>query len=73
MLPVAFLVTSAKGNERQALLKMLEKNVTYIADRGYVSVKIYHQLVLAEAYFISHYISLTYLCIVDVLYLLSDY
>jgi transposase len=52
MLPVAFLVTSAKGNERQALLKMLEKGVTYIADRGYMSVKIYRQIVSAEANFI---------------------
>jgi len=52
MLPVAFLVSSAKGSERQALLKMLEKGVTYIADRGYMSVKIYPQIVLAGAYFI---------------------
>lgn len=52
MLPVAFLVSSAKGNERQALLKMLEKGVTYIADRGYMSFKIYQQVVLADAYFI---------------------
>jgi len=47
VLPVAFLISPAKGNERQALLKMLEKGVTYIADRGYMSVKIDHQLVLA--------------------------
>lgn len=52
MLPVEFLVSSAKGSERQALLKMLKKGVTYIADRGYMSVKIYHQIVLAEANFI---------------------
>jgi hypothetical protein len=37
MLVVQFLVDTGKSNEKKALLHMLEAEVTYIADRGYLS------------------------------------
>lgn len=52
MIPTEFLVGSGKSSERDFLLKVLEKGVTYIADRGYASFEIVAKLLKAEAYFI---------------------
>ena len=52
MLPVEFLVTAANFSERNALLKLLTAGVTYIADRGYMSFKVCHELVQAKAHFV---------------------
>jgi len=38
MIPVQFISTDANGCEKKALMEMLEAGVTYIADRGYVSL-----------------------------------
>ena len=47
-----FLVTAANFNEREALIKMLVAGVTYIGDRGYMSFKIVHEIVQAQAHFV---------------------
>lgn len=52
MLPVEFLVTAANFSEREALLKMLKAGVTYIADRGYMSFNVCHEIVQANAHFV---------------------
>jgi hypothetical protein len=52
MLPVEFLVTAANFNEREALMKMLVAGVTYIGDRGYMSFKVVHEIVQAQAHFV---------------------
>lgn len=52
MIPVQFISTDANGNEKAALLAMLEAGVTYIADRGYVSFKVFRQITRRQAFFI---------------------
>jgi hypothetical protein len=52
MLPVEFLITAANFRERQALVKMLKAGITYIADRGYMSFRICHEVSNARAYFV---------------------
>lgn len=52
MIPVHFLVDTGKSNEKKALLKMLEANVTYIADRGYYSFSLLATIVAAQAFFV---------------------
>ena len=52
MLPAHFLVDSGKSNEKKALLQMLEADVTYIADRGYLSFPLLAAIVVAKAFFI---------------------
>ena len=52
MIPTHFLVGTGKSNEKKALLEMLEKGVTYIADRGYVSFPLLAAIVTAQAFFI---------------------
>lgn len=49
MLPVEFLVTAANFSERKALASMLKAGVTYIADRGYMSFWLCHEIVSARA------------------------
>jgi hypothetical protein len=52
MIPVQFINTDANGNEKEALLALLEAGVTYIADRGYVSFGVFRQIVSLQAFFI---------------------
>ena len=52
MLPVQFISTAANASERTALLAMLESGVTYIADRGYLSFSLFHQIAKKEAFFL---------------------
>lgn len=52
MIPVQFFSTDANGNEKKALIAMLEAGVTYIADRGYVSFAIFQQIASLQAFFI---------------------
>lgn len=52
MIPTEFLVGSGKSSERDFLLKVLERGVTYIADRGYASFQIMTRLSQAGAYFV---------------------
>lgn len=52
MIPVHFINTNAKGCERKALLKMLEADTTYIADKGYVSFHVFKQITEQQAFFI---------------------
>ena len=35
MIPVEFLLTEGKANEKKVLLNMAQAGVTYILDRGY--------------------------------------
>jgi len=52
MIPIDFQVGSGNSCERQALIAMAQAGVTYIADRGYMSFQLCHQLVQAQAHFI---------------------
>jgi hypothetical protein len=52
MIPTQFLSTEANDSERKILRQMLEAGVTYIADRGYVCFKLFHDIGAKEAYFI---------------------
>ena len=52
MIPTQFLSTEANASERKILRKMLESGVTYIADRGYVCFKLFHNIGDRQAYFI---------------------
>ena len=52
MIPVDFQVGSGNSSERRALIDMAQAGVTYIADRGYMSFQLCHQLVQAQAHFI---------------------
>lgn len=52
LLPVKFITTDANASEKKALLKMLETGITYIADRGYMSFSLFHQITLKLAFFI---------------------
>lgn len=52
MIPAHFLVDTGKSNEKKALLQMLEADVTYIADRGYLSFPLLAAIVVAHAFFI---------------------
>lgn len=52
MIAVEFLVSAANYSERRALFKMLKAGVTYIADRGYMSFQVCHQMIEENAYFI---------------------
>jgi len=52
MLPVQFISTEANASERTALLAMLESGVTYIADRGYLSFSLFHEITRRGAFFL---------------------
>ena len=52
MLPVNFLMDTGNSSERDALRKMLEAGVTYIADRGYVCFQLFQEIVELQAYFV---------------------
>lgn len=52
MIAVDFLVGSGKSSERDALRQMLAAGVTYIADRGYVCFRLFHDVLKAEAHLI---------------------
>jgi hypothetical protein len=52
MIAVQFLVDTGKSNEKKALLQMLEPDVTYIADRGYLSFPLLAAIVAAQAFFV---------------------
>jgi hypothetical protein len=52
MIPTEFLIGSGKSSERSFLLEVLEKGVTYIADRGYASFEIIAKLLESQAYFV---------------------
>jgi hypothetical protein len=52
MIPTQFLSTEANASERKILRQMLEAGVTYIADRGYVCFKLFHDIADRQAYFI---------------------
>jgi hypothetical protein len=52
MIPTQFLSTEANASERNMLRRMLEAGVTYIADRGYVCFKLFHDIGASQAHFI---------------------
>jgi hypothetical protein len=53
MLPVQFISTDANASEKTALLTMLESGVTYIADRGYLSFFLFHEIAKKKAFFLN--------------------
>jgi hypothetical protein len=52
MIPAQFLSTEANASERKILRQILEAGVTYIADRGYVCFKLFHDIGVGQAHFI---------------------
>lgn len=52
MIPASFISTEANYSEKKALVRMIEKGVTFISDRGYFSFKLFKQIVDSEAHFI---------------------
>lgn len=50
MIPVEIIIGSGNSSERDALLKMLKETATYIADRGYASFRVFHEIVLAKSF-----------------------
>ncbi len=52
MIPVDFPVGSGNSSERDALRSVLAAGVTYIADRGYMSFQLCHEVCRAQAHFI---------------------
>jgi Transposase DDE domain len=52
MVPIDFQIGTGHSSERDALLRMAQAGVTYIADRGYVSFKLCFQLSKKQAFFI---------------------
>jgi hypothetical protein len=52
MIPVDFWVGSGNSSERDALRTLLAAGVTYIADRGYMSFQLCHDVCQAQAHFI---------------------
>lgn len=52
MIPVQFMSSEANYSERKVLMEFLEAGVTYITDRGYLSFKVFQQIIEKEAFFI---------------------
>jgi hypothetical protein len=52
MIPTDFQIGSGNSSERQALIEMAVKGVTYIADRGYMSFQLACSLTQIQAHFI---------------------
>ena len=52
MIAVQFVVDAGNSSEREALRQMLQAEVTYIADRGYVCFQLLADIVTAEAHFV---------------------
>ncbi len=52
LIPTEFVIGSGKSSERVFLESVLQKEVTYIADRGYTSFEIIARVLQAESYFI---------------------
>ncbi len=54
MAPVDFLLTHDKGNERDALRRLLKAEVLYVLDRGYFSFALCRDILRARADFVMH-------------------
>lgn len=52
MIPVSFISTEANYSEKKALLAMISKGITFIADRGYLKFKLFKQIIDKGAHFI---------------------
>lgn len=52
LIPTEFLLTDANGSEKQVLKSILTAGFTYIADRGYVSFKLFDHITSQSAHFI---------------------
>jgi hypothetical protein len=52
MIPTQFMSTEANASERKILRQILASGVTYIADRGYICFKLFHDIADRQAYFI---------------------
>lgn len=52
LIPVQFISTEANGSEKDMLRNLLEKGVTYIADRGYVAFDLFSQITDQSAFFV---------------------
>jgi len=52
MIPTSFIVGSGNSSERDYLTDIIEKGITYIADRGYFSFKVIAEIAKAKAFFI---------------------
>ena len=61
MIPVDIYLDTANSSERDALRGMLQKGITYIADRGYVCFTLLADIAAAQAFFVIRmYCNLSY-------------
>jgi hypothetical protein len=52
MLPVDFISDYATSDERAAFLRMAERGVTYVVDRGYMAFYVLRQIIAREAFIV---------------------
>ena len=52
MIPVEFLVREGNYSEKKFLKEILEKGITYVCDRGYISFKIFKDICNKGAFFV---------------------
>ena len=52
MLPVCFLTTNGKCDDRKSVRELIEKGITYIADRGYIAFTLLFDILELAAFFI---------------------
>lgn len=52
MIPVQFLVKEGNYSEKKFLKEILEKGITYVCDRGYISFKIFKDICNKGAFFV---------------------
>lgn len=49
MVPASFIIDAATSSERDALLKQLQKGVTYVLDRGYMEFALFLDIIKAQS------------------------
>ena len=52
MIPALFLVREGNYSEKKFLQEILEKGITYVCDRGYISFKIFKDICDKSAFFV---------------------
>ena len=52
MMTACFLITPAKCDDRVAFRKLIEEGITYIADRGYLDLKLFAEIIKQKAHFV---------------------
>lgn len=72
MIPAEFLIKTGNSCERTSLLSMVVAGITYIADRGYFSFMVCHQIIEKKAFFILRCKENTLFTITQTLHICQD-